>query len=280
MKFASLIIMGILCTPTMVISTPDTNVTTVLCNTSMYSGGDPFATSLAYVLVELQTTTPTRENYSIVFVPILMQKHTCTVLVTKISLVWTARCVSALRRLSWKDYVKARKGLEPCFMIVQLANLIKNTQPLIKRTKLERERERERSEMSIHMKFASLIIMGFLCNPTMVISTPNTNVTTVLCNTGTYTGGDPFATSLAYVLDDLLTNTPTRKNCDFYNISPYPNAFAHGHGSCNKNLTSLDCAACLGAAKTAMGGQCQSRIGARAVLYDCAIRYEQYPFTD
>ncbi|XP_010090388.2 antifungal protein ginkbilobin-2 [Morus notabilis] len=114
----------------------------------------------------------------------------------------------------------------------------------------------------------------------MVRSTPDTNITNVLCNSGEYTAGDPFATSLAYTLDELQTTTLKRQNYDFYNISPYPNAFAYGHGSCNKNLTSSDCGVCLGAAKTAMGESCPSRIGARAVLYDCSIRYEQYPFTD
>ncbi|PON63921.1 Gnk2-like domain containing protein [Trema orientale] len=132
-----------------------------------------------------------------------------------------------------------------------------------------------------HLKFgAAIIITVLLYGTTMVRSIPNTNVTTVLCNSGKYTAGDPFATSLAYVLQELLTTTPKHKSYELYDISPYPNAFAYGHGSCNRNLTSSDCAACLGAAKTAMLDSCQSRIGARAVLHDCAIRYEQYPFTD
>ena len=132
-------------------------------------------------------------------------------------------------------------------------------------------------EMSIHMKFASLIFMGILCTPTMVISTPDTNVTTVLCNTSIYSDGDPFATSLAYVLVELQTTTSTCENYNFYSISPYPNAKAYVHGSCNKNLTSLDCAVCLGAAKTVMEGLCQRKKGACAVLHDCSIRYEQCP---
>uniref|UniRef100_A0A803NRF4 Gnk2-homologous domain-containing protein n=1 Tax=Cannabis sativa TaxID=3483 RepID=A0A803NRF4_CANSA len=131
-----------------------------------------------------------------------------------------------------------------------------------------------------HLTFLAIITIGFLYGNPMVTSLPNTEVTTVLCNSGQYTAGDPFATSLAYVLEELLRDTPKHKNYDVYNISPFPNAFAYGHGSCNKNLTSSDCVACLGAAKTAMLGSCQNRIGARAVLHDCAIRYEQYPFTD
>lgn len=126
----------------------------------------------------------------------------------------------------------------------------------------------------------ALIIIGFFGLCGMVRSVPDTNVTTILCNSGVYTKGDPFAISLTYVLAELETVTPTHKNYDFFNISPYPNAFAYGHAACNQNLTSSDCTTCLGAAKTAMLGACQSRIGARSVLHDCTIRYEQYPFTD
>ncbi|KAF4347363.1 hypothetical protein G4B88_029589 [Cannabis sativa] len=122
-----------------------------------------------------------------------------------------------------------------------------------------------------HLTFVAIITIGFLYGNLMVTSLPNTEVTTVLCNSGQYTAGDPFATSLAYVIEELLRDTPKHKNYDVYNISPFPNAFAYGHGSCNKNLTSSDCVACLGAAKTAMLGSCQNRIGARAVLHDCAI---------
>lgn len=144
----------------------------------------------------------------------------------------------------------------------------------------EKQRRRNREMGADHLKFATVILMGFLHGIAMVTSTPNTNIQTVLCNSGRYTAGDPFATSLAYVLEELQTTTPKHKNYDLYNISPYPNAFAYGHGSCNKNLTISDCTVCIGAAKTAMLDSCQSRIGARAVLLDCAIRYEQYPFTD
>ncbi|XP_022727802.1 antifungal protein ginkbilobin-2-like [Durio zibethinus] len=125
---------------------------------------------------------------------------------------------------------------------------------------------------------AATIAFLLLCSN--VRSVPNTTVITVLCNTVVYSEGDPFAISLAYVLDKLETVTPTRKGYDYFNISPYPNAFAYGHAACNQNLTSSDCATCLDAAKTTMFGTCQSRIGARSVLHDCTIRYEQYPFAD
>ena len=120
-------------------------------------------------------------------------------------------------------------------------------------------------------------LIGLFCG---VNGIPNTNISNVLCNSGVYSKGDPFAISLAYVLADLETVTPSRKGYDYRNISPYPNAYAYGHGACNTNLTSLDCTTCLGAAKTAMFGTCDSRIGARTLLIDCTIRYEQYPFDD
>ncbi|KAL6978510.1 hypothetical protein U1Q18_020178 [Sarracenia purpurea var. burkii] len=112
----------------------------------------------------------------------------------------------------------------------------------------------------------------------VVQSNPNTNISRVLCNSGVYSKGDPFAISLTYVIAELEAVTPSRADYDYHNISPYPNAFAYGHAACNRNLTSSDCSTCLKAAKTAMIANCQSRIGARSVLIDCTIRYEQYPF--
>lgn len=134
------------------------------------------------------------------------------------------------------------------------------------------------------MGFAKVYVTGLLIGlfglRSVVRSDPNTKVMSVLCNSGVYAKSDPFAISLAYVLSDLESATPARQGHDYYNISPYPNAFAYGHAACNKNLTSSDCSTCLAAAKTAMFGTCDSRIGARSVLYDCTIRYEQYPFDD
>lgn len=109
---------------------------------------------------------------------------------------------------------------------------------------------------------------------------PNTNVELVQCNVGTYSEGDPFAISLTYIIAELEDATPSRRGYDFYNVSPYPNAFAYGHAACNQTLTSSGCATCLAAAKTSVLGACDGRIGGRSVLYDCTVRYEQYPFVD
>ena len=54
---------------------------------------------------------------------------------------------------------------------------------------------------------------------------PNTEALSVLCNGASYGAGDPFATSLAYVLSELVSATPARAGHDFYDISPYPAAF-------------------------------------------------------
>ncbi|KAJ8748397.1 hypothetical protein K2173_003034 [Erythroxylum novogranatense] len=122
------------------------------------------------------------------------------------------------------------------------------------------------------------LIIVLLALVSTITSVPDSNLTTASCNTGTYSKGDPFGISLAYVLDDLQSTTSTQKNYDYYSISPYPNAFAYGHASCNLILTASDCTTCLNAAKVDVLDLCQSRIGGRAMLHDCGIRYEQYPF--
>lgn len=145
-----------------------------------------------------------------------------------------------------------------------------------------RGRERERGERKKMASLSNMLILviGLLGLYGTVRSDPDTSVTLILCNGGGYTKGDPFATSLTYVVEDLEAKTPKRKGYNYYNISPYPNSFAYGYASCSQNLTSKDCSTCLSSAKTAMFGTCDNRIGARAVLHDCQIRYEQYPFDD
>ncbi|KAI5680298.1 hypothetical protein M9H77_01525 [Catharanthus roseus] len=125
-----------------------------------------------------------------------------------------------------------------------------------------------------------IILTILLCLFHTVASLPNTQIKLTLCNNGVYFNGDPFATSLAYIISELQSVTPYYQGYDYRNISPYPNAFAYGHASCNHNLTASDCAACLVAAKSAMLGACDSRIGADCVLVDCSMRYEQYPFSN
>ncbi|KAL5123722.1 Aluminum-activated malate transporter 13 [Glycine soja] len=171
----------------------------------------------------------------------------------------------------WEKYLKIGEVLrELAAIILALGGCLQaSTTKLIK----------DHKKMGIPSEIAAAAI-GLLCLWSVADSVPNTNITVILCNVGAYTSGDPFAVSLSYVVRELETETPTRKNYDYYNISPYPNAFAYGHAACNLNLTATDCKTCLGASKTAMFNGCPKRVGARSVLHDCTIRYEQYPFDD
>ncbi|KAL0435757.1 UNVERIFIED_CONTAM: hypothetical protein Sradi_0283600 [Sesamum radiatum] len=65
---------------------------------------------------------------------------------------------------------------------------------------------------------SSILLLISLCH--VARCTPNTTVKTVQCNIGTYTNGDPFTISLAYVLAELEDVTPARQGYDFRNISP------------------------------------------------------------
>ncbi|XP_039129539.1 antifungal protein ginkbilobin-like protein [Dioscorea cayenensis subsp. rotundata] len=133
--------------------------------------------------------------------------------------------------------------------------------------------------MSIIMSNSLSILLFFASLATQTVhGVANTKLLQVLCNSVTYTAGDPFTISLSYVLSDLKTETPSTKTYSYYNISPFPNAFAYGHAACSANLTAVDCGACLGAAIQVMNSSCFMRIGARSTLSDCNIRYEQYPF--
>ena len=136
------------------------------------------------------------------------------------------------------------------------------------------------NSLPIKSLIITILLIGSLDICKVVQSAPNTDVTRVLCNSGVYTKGDPFTISLAYILDELPKVTPSQQGYDYKNISPYPNAFAYGHASCNQSLTATDCKTCLDAAEVNMLDTCNNRIGARATLHDCAIRYEQYPFSD
>ncbi|XP_068663037.1 antifungal protein ginkbilobin-like protein [Aristolochia californica] len=132
--------------------------------------------------------------------------------------------------------------------------------------------------VSLARLMALIGLWALLCN--VVNGVPNTNLTQVLCNGDMFTGGDPFAGNLVYVLDDLEAFAPPAEDRDYYNISPFPITFAYGHARCVATLSNSDCKACLKSARETMLATCVSSIGARAVLYDCNIRYEQYPFTD
>ncbi|XP_040382273.1 antifungal protein ginkbilobin-like protein [Oryza brachyantha] len=128
-----------------------------------------------------------------------------------------------------------------------------------------------------------LALLLLLSSPRAGEAAPNTAARSVLCNGAAYGAGDPFAASLAYVLGELLAGTPAGDGRDMYAISPYPSAFAYGRAACRGGgggVTAADCASCLGAAVARMNATCGRAIGARALLVDCSVRYEQYAFVD
>lgn len=114
----------------------------------------------------------------------------------------------------------------------------------------------------------------------VVMAGPSTAMVSRRCNNNLYTSGDPFAYSLDYVLNDLVTVTPNRQGYDYYTNSPYPTSIAYGHATCNQGLSSSDCVTCVMSARDQLLNVCLMSVGAQIVLYDCKMRYEQYPFTD
>ncbi|XP_047065002.1 antifungal protein ginkbilobin-like protein [Lolium rigidum] len=121
----------------------------------------------------------------------------------------------------------------------------------------------------------AVALLLLLSTPLAASGAPNSTPLSVRCNGAVYGVRDPFAESLAYVLADLLAATPSSRARDAYSISPYPNAFAYGHAKCGGAVTS-----CLGSAVGRMNTTCHRAVGARAVLVDCRVRYEQYAFVD
>ncbi|CAM0907114.1 unnamed protein product [Alopecurus aequalis] len=132
----------------------------------------------------------------------------------------------------------------------------------------------------LHLLLALAPLLLILSSLRAASGAPNTTPLSVRCNGAVYGAGDPFAASLAYVLSDLLAATPPSGAHEAYSISPYPNSFAYGHAACRGALASADCASCLGYAVGKMNTTCGHAVGARAVLVDCRVRYEQYAFVD
>ncbi|OWM88085.1 hypothetical protein CDL15_Pgr016658 [Punica granatum] len=69
-----------------------------------------------------------------------------------------------------------------------------------------------------------------------------------------------FSYSLAYVLSDLETGTPNRPGLDSYTRSPYQEAVAYGHASCNSQISYPDCASCI---SYPLKGNCSKLVLAR-----------------
>ncbi|TVU37484.1 hypothetical protein EJB05_10800, partial [Eragrostis curvula] len=115
----------------------------------------------------------------------------------------------------------------------------------------------------LHLFPVTLLLLLLAAGPRAAVAAPNTAALSVLCNGAVY-GADAVRDA----------------GHDFYDISPFPTAFAYGHAACRAALTAADCAACLASAASQMDATCGHSVGARAVLVDCSVRYEQYAFTD
>ncbi|KAL3753276.1 hypothetical protein ACJRO7_000640 [Eucalyptus globulus] len=71
----------------------------------------------------------------------------------------------------------------------------------------------------------------------IVQGAPDTGKVYRTCNAGTYSSGDPYASSVAYVLADMETVTPNQANYNYYSASPYQTNVAYGHTTCNPALS-------------------------------------------
>lgn len=125
----------------------------------------------------------------------------------------------------------------------------------------------------------AVTVVMLLCACSIVSSHPVMSVVSGGCNVVNYTSGDPFEHSLHYLLPILETLTANQPEYDYYTQSPYPESVAYGQGFCSTSLTFTDCVTCISYVKEQLVGDCPNSIGAQLVLYDCQMRYEQYPFS-
>ncbi|XP_030455940.1 antifungal protein ginkbilobin-like protein [Syzygium oleosum] len=126
----------------------------------------------------------------------------------------------------------------------------------------------------------AIMLVGSLLMFHVVQGAPDTSIVYGGCNIGTYSSGDPYASSVAYVLADMETVTPNHANYDYFTTSPYPTVVAYGHATCNSALSYSDCGICVSAAKARILADCPKSVGVHMVFEDCSMRYESYSFTD
>ncbi|KAI6698733.1 hypothetical protein NL676_018852 [Syzygium grande] len=75
----------------------------------------------------------------------------------------------------------------------------------------------------------AIMLVGSLLMCYAAQGAPDTSKVYRACNAGTYSSGDPYADSVAYVLADMETVSPNHMNYDYYTTSPYPTAAIFGH---------------------------------------------------
>ncbi|KAI0510433.1 hypothetical protein KFK09_011035 [Dendrobium nobile] len=101
-----------------------------------------------------------------------------------------------------------------------------------------------------------------------------------VCNLDKFFTYDPFAYSLAHLLDELVEFGSVEPGENFYHKTHDDNigSPAYGRSSCSGSLTVHDCHSCLKLAVKAMKRWCHMAIGGQVELGECGLRYEQYEF--
>ncbi|XP_056172639.1 antifungal protein ginkbilobin-like protein [Syzygium oleosum] len=125
----------------------------------------------------------------------------------------------------------------------------------------------------------AIMLMLSLLMFNVVKGAPRAGIVNWACNIDSYSGGNPYANSMAYVLEDMVTVTPNHANYDYSIVSPYPTAAAYGHAACSQALSYSDCGICISSVKSQILAICPNSLGAQMELEDCRMRYENYSFT-
>lgn len=107
---------------------------------------------------------------------------------------------------------------------------------------------------------------------------PNASINVLICNVKSQAEGDPFWSSVTYVLFDLMNVTPSQQGFDYSTTSPYSTTVAYGRTTCSCDLSNNDSTNCLVSAKETLKTNCGGWLGCQMELVDCSMRFEYYYF--
>ncbi|CAI9112989.1 OLC1v1013505C1 [Oldenlandia corymbosa var. corymbosa] len=127
--------------------------------------------------------------------------------------------------------------------------------------------------MKHHLQVATLIVLLFLG----VKSDPNTGITTEDCDPNTISKRDPYSYAVIQALNEVLSATPYATGFDYTTSvtsdgSNYDFA-AFSHGTCETNLTQVDCATCIRAAYDDVSALCNGHVAGTIGMVDCSIYF-------
>ncbi|XP_010067244.1 antifungal protein ginkbilobin-like protein [Eucalyptus grandis] len=106
----------------------------------------------------------------------------------------------------------------------------------------------------------------------------HTGIVNRACNIGSYSSNDPYANGMAYILEDMVTVTPSDEDYNYSTTSPYTAAAAYGHATCSQALSYSNCGMCMGSVKSQILAICSNSLGTQVKLEHCRMRYENYSF--